>query len=337
MGGVSTEHEISLKSGINVANALNGDPYTVVPVVLARDGNWHVPEKPLDSGETVVAEQLTALPARYAADALQRFAELSVDVAFIALHGKGGEDGQIQGFLKTAGIPFTGSDVLGNAVCMDKILTKRILEQSGVPVAKDVVVPTRVIPCDMVLFVDRIIRDIGFPCVVKISNQGSSHNVAIARDGAELTKALGDFKDAGEEILVEEFIKGRELTCAVIDSHEHGRAFALPPTELRPVESEWFDYHAKYTPGATDEITPAPIDESTTGLVQQLASRCHKLLHCSGMSRTDMFLRDNDLYVIEINTVPGLTETSLIPQAAAAAGIKFRQLLDIQIRWALEQ
>lgn len=339
MGGISSEHDISLKSGSNVVDALAEGQYNVFPVIIGKNGSWHLPETAQKRGQAFDPDSLLARPALNAAWGLQGLIDFGIEAVFIALHGKGGEDGLMQGFLQTAGIPYTGSGVLGNALCMDKVLTKRILRQCGLPTANDIVIQTSgIAPDTLAAHVNDVEAAVGFPCVIKISDQGSSHFVKIIADRQEFIATLPDFKNAGKEVLVEELIRGREVTCAVIDSLEHGSCYALPPTELRPVDSSWFDYHAKYTPGATEEITPAPVDDSITAEIQRLASRCHQLLHCSGMSRTDMFLReDGQLVILEVNTIPGLTSTSLIPQAAAAVGISFRKLLELQIEWALHR
>ena len=336
MGGISTEHEISLMSGTNVCNAIPRERFNVKPVIIEKNGQWNV-----WSGWLSNREIFEKFPPNHAqlspVDALSKLLKGNVDVVFLALHGPGGEDGVIQGFFETAGLPYTGSGVLGNAVGMDKILTKQILLQEGLATPKYIKEDSIEILENCMTFSDRVESELGFPCVPKISNQGSSKNVGIAKDRQQLESLLLEFARSGDEVLVEEFISGRELTCAVIDKPGERNSLALPPTELVPISSDWFDLHAKYTPGATDEITPARITPEETAEVQSIALKCHKVLHCGGMSRTDMMMKDGKFYVLEINTIPGLTATSLIPQAAAVEGISFPELLEIQLLWALEK
>lgn len=336
MGGTSTEHDVSLNSGKNVCNALDKDKFNVKPVIIDKAGHWQVSptwmKKDHDfSGFPPGVQNHTA------SSALSLLFSRGVDIVFIALHGPGGEDGLVQGFFETARMPYTGSGVLGNAVGMDKILSKMVYLQNGILTPGYLRKKSNEVTSNINPIVAEIILKLGLPCVPKVSNQGSSHNVGIALTEEQLQKMLLEFSQNGEEVLIEEFIQGTELTCAVINKPAEEESIALPPTELVPVTSEFFDYHAKYTPGATDEITPARISPEVTRQVQQVAVRCHDLLHCGGMSRTDMMLRGDELFVIETNTIPGLTKTSLIPQAAAVVGIDFPELLEIQIMWALEQ
>ena len=337
MGGVSSEHDISLLSGRNVCNGLPRGRFQVRPVVITRENRWLLYPNWLEA-----EHKFESMPAEIeAVDAGRALAELvaiGIDCVFIALHGPGGEDGVIQGFFQTAGIPYTGSGVLGNAVGMDKIISKRLMMQLGIPTAPFLVADSDALRADSGSFIRSVEGEIGYPCVAKVANEGSSHNMGIAADEKELNALLERIALPGKQILVEEFVSGRELTCAVIDRVGWERPRALPPTELVPQTSSFFDFEAKYTPGATEEITPAPIGGDTTARVQQLALSCHSGLLCSGMSRTDMIMRESgDLVVLEINTIPGLTETSLIPQAAAAAGISFAELLEMQVEWAIER
>jgi D-alanine-D-alanine ligase len=336
MGGTSTEHDVSINSGSNVCSVLPKTTFDVLPVIICMDGKWKVGNDWIRG-----SEEFTGLPGDNAAvDPLRATGQLlekGIDVVFIVLHGPGGEDGVIQGFFETAGLPYTGSGVLGNAVGMDKIIFKRIISTEGIATPDFITADCSSLEHSQREFAEIVVQRLGLPCVAKISNQGSSHNIGIAKSVDELTGMLTEFSSAGDELLVEEFIDGREITCAVIDRPGEIASLALPPTELVPKSSTWFDYHAKYTPGATDEITPARINEEQTREIQRIAVVCHKVAHCGGMSRTDTILRNNTFYVTEINTIPGLTSTSLIPQAAAVAGISFPELLEIQVRWALEQ
>ena len=336
MGGTSTEHDVSLNSGKNVCNALDKSKFNVKPVIIDKEGHWLVAPDWMHAdsefhGFPPGVRQHTA------SSALSLLFQAGIDIVFIALHGPGGEDGLIQGFFETARMPYTASGVLGNAVGMDKILSKMVYLQNGILTPGYLKKRSFNVSAQVDKMVEEIVATLGLPCVPKVSNQGSSHNVGIASTKAELREMLLKFSQNGPEVLVEEFIKGTELTCAVINKPGEKESIALPPTELVPVSSEFFDYHAKYTPGATEEITPARVSPEITARVQEIAVRCHDLLHCGGMSRTDMMLRGDEIYVIETNTIPGLTKTSLIPQAAAKVGIAFPELLEMQILWGLEQ
>jgi D-alanine-D-alanine ligase len=336
MGGISSEHTVSLESGRNVCNGLLlTKRYLVKPVVITLENGWRVFPDWIESDFSGMPTEVEEIDA---GRALAGLISAGVEVVFIAMHGPGGEDGVIQGFFQTAGIPYTGSGVLGNAVGMDKVITKSVLMHVGIPTAPFMTVDSAEVLRDVDKLVSSAGKVLGFPCVAKVSNEGSSHNMGIASDAGELRGLLKRIATPGKLILIEQFIRGRELTCAVIERVGWDKPRALPPTELVPKTSKFFDYEAKYTPGATDEITPARISGETTARVQEIALRCHSELRCGGMSRTDMIMQeDGELFVLEINTIPGLTGTSLIPQAAAVAGISFSELLEIQVEWALSQ
>ena len=295
VGGPSAEHEVSLSSGEVVKNALeSANKYEVVKVVIGRDGTW-----PMD---------------------IEELAE-DIDIAFIALHGEYGEDGTVQEILKNEGIPFTGSDVLPSALAMNKILSSRLLKSTGISVPRFVVVHNHekeIEPFD----------HFGFPVVVKPADRGSSVGVSVVRAPEELYVALQNAFKFSRDAIIQEYILGHEVTCCVLDDGL-GDAVPLPVTEIMPKSGGIFDYHAKYTPGASDEITPARLTDEGTELVQRTAVAAHRAVGASGMSRTDMIIGDDrELYVLEINTIPGMTPTSLLPQAALAHGLTLPDLFD---------
>lgn len=325
MGGPSVEHEVSLHSGARVVAALDRSLYEVLPVRVDRQGRYRICASPVPDGTFDADVAFDSLPDMAAGLAVTELLFRAVDVAFIAIHGTYGEDGTVQGLLSAAGLPFTGPGVVASALAIDKIATKAILRYVGIPVADDLVVTGPDEPLDDACL-DRVEARLGLPCVVKAPCLGSSHGVAIANTRAELARALAACGGLQGRVLVERFLPGRELTCGVLEDAE-GRLHALPVTEIRPRSAAWFDYHAKYTPGATEEITPAPIPDDVTRRVQDVTVRACRAVDIRGLSRVDLFLVGDDLFVLEINTIPGLTDTSLLPQQARAVGISFTDLL----------
>ena len=299
-GGVSAEREVSLRGAAGVEQALNRDRYEVVRYDPATD------------------------LARIAADAA------NIDAAFILLHGVHGEDGTIQGFLDLLGIPYQGAGVLGSALAMDKNLAKVMYRLAGLPVAPWVMVE----PGDL-RDSGRIESAVGLPCVVKPVRQGSSIGMSIVRTRDQLPAALDLALRHDGEVMVEAFLKGRELTAGVLGNSE---LTALPLIEIIPDSRfDFFNYEAKYQPGATREVCPAPVSETVRARAQDYAVRAHRSLQLRGYSRTDMILVGEELYLLETNTIPGMTPTSLLPQAAAEAGLPFAALLDRLIELALER
>ena len=293
VGGPSSEHDVSLASGRLVHASLDKDRYDIIPVLVNRKGEWPVEPKHLKD---------------------------MADVVFVAMHGEYGEDGTVQELLRDLEIPYTGSDHMASALAMNKILSRRLFKAHGMNVPHSVVFNSHE-------SAERDWSDISLPAVVKPFNRGSSLGVGIARTIDEVKLALERAFSYSKRALIEEYIQGRELACGVVDDGM-GHAFPLPVTEIIP-KSGFFDYNAKYTKGATDKVTPARILERETGLAQAVALRAHELVGASGVSKTDMILgEDGDLYVLELNTIPGMTENSLVPQAALAHGITLEDLFD---------
>lgn len=298
-GGTSSEREVSLSGGNQVAAALDKDKYNV----LRYD-----PKTDL---------------ARLVAEAA------GIDAALIILHGANGEDGTVQGLLDLLNIPYQGSGVLGSAVAMNKVAAKRLYAQAGIPVP-DFVVLRRGSPVDA----QELVRRLGLPLVVKPAVGGSSVGISIVRDPAALHAAVEVACAHDFSVLIEAYIEGIEITGGVIGND---RLEALPIIEIIPGNShEFFDYEAKYTAGVTEEICPARIDAELTAAAQHWALNAHRALFCRGYSRTDMILRGREILVLETNTIPGMTATSLIPRAAQTAGIGFSRLLDRLIELSLE-
>ncbi len=298
-GGVSAEREVSLNSGRQVLAALDPSRYEVTCYDPRTDLLRLVEDAP------------------------------RIDAALILLHGPFGEDGTIQGMLDLLGIPYQGSGVLGSAVAMNKIAAKRLYREAGIPVPEDIVLKASD-PLDA----DQVIARLGLPLVVKPVVGGSSVGVSIVRRREDLSAAVSAALAHDREVMLERFIEGLEITGAVIGNEE---LEALPLIEIVPGRGyAFFDYAAKYTAGATEEICPARIDPALAAEGRRLALAAHRALFCRGYSRTDMILRGREIFVLETNTIPGMTATSLLPRAAAAAGMDFGGLLDRLIELSLE-
>lgn len=299
-GGKSSEREVSLKSAEQVYQALDKAKYGI---------------RRYD-------------PATNLAQLVQEAPEL--DVALIIMHGRGGEDGSMQGLLDLLEIPYQGSGVLASAVAMNKELSKTLYLQARlkVPQALAFSKPKPLTPAE-------IESRLGLPVVIKPINEGSSIGIAIARSLSEVEAGLAAAFRYDYRVMVEEYIDGVEVTGGVLGNEN---LQALPLIEIVPSSSHhFFSYEAKYQPGATEEICPARLSPELTAQAQQCALTAHRALGCRGYSRTDMRLRDGEFYVLETNTIPGMTATSLFPQAAQAAGIEFPALLDRLIELALEK
>ncbi|MBU1238871.1 D-alanine--D-alanine ligase [Myxococcota bacterium] len=325
MGGVSTEHPISLKSGKNIAQALISRGHQVCAVVLRPDGKWTVPPAFMDSSQ--VAQIVAKPPAgEFPERSLCALRDLDIDVVFPALHGPNGEDGTMQGLLHIMGFAFVGSGHLGAALSSDKLVSKALYREAGLPIAPHLMLTVADSP--------ETGLQLGLPLVLKAPSQGSSFGLAIAKTEEEYFAEFQRIMPLEGRLMVEKFIKGREITCGVLELSD-GSLLGLPPTEIVPKVSEYFDFAAKYNVGGSDEITPAPITPENTALVQDLAVKAHRALNMRGLSRTDFILTPGGVILLETNALPGFTETSLFPQAAQAAGYSFGEIVEHLIIAAL--
>lgn len=314
MGGRSGEHDVSLRSGAAVLEALATLGHESLPVTLLREGGARIGDTP----PTTTAGGLLALET------------WRPDCAFIAMHGEDGEDGRAQGALELLGIPYQGSGLQASAVGLDKIRTKEILRAHGLPVADERVV-VRGEPRDW----DALAHALGLPLVLKTPASGSSVGVEIVPDRAALAARGEALVQQAGRVLVEAFVTGRELTLPVVE-REDGTPEGLPTVEIRPRTAAFFDYEAKYTPGATDEICPAPIDPALETRLRALGVAAHRALGCRGYSRTDCIVTpDGRVALLEVNTLPGLTRESLLPKSAAAHGLSFAALVERLLQRAL--
>jgi D-alanine-D-alanine ligase len=342
MGGKTAEHAVSLNSGMMVVNNLDKKQYLVKPVIITKQGLWLVPNsyisKPVNfKHPKELINQNNTKPVTTGIG-IDKLLNSKIEVVFLAMHGPYGEDGTIQGLLELAEMPYTGSGVLGSSLAMNKIKTLEMLEYWGILTPKRLVYTDyglRIADCGKII--SQVKKKIGLPCVVKPNELGSSVAIQIIKHPKDLIPAIKKALRYDRQVIVEQFIAGDEITCGVLGAGFDKEPFALPPTMIIPKTSEFFDYHAKYTAGATEEITPAPLDRNLTKKVQQLAIAVHKALCCGSMSRTDMIIQNKKIYVFETNTIPGMTAVSLYPQAAKAAGFSFPQLLDTLIALAIDE
>lgn len=325
MGGKSAERSVSLATGGQVLNALDPEKYTVYAIDAAT-GYAALPGEvpPLLGAEGEKIGALTELPKLTKRE--------RPDVVFIALHGPGGEDGTVQGFLETLGVAYTGSGVLASALAMDKMRYKMLCTTANIPTPAGFHLHRSEGP-RLRKASEEVEFRLGFPVIVKPNRQGSSYGTRVVKSAEEMREALQDTFQYDTTALIEERVSGTEITVAVL-GNEHN-CYALPPVEI-VAKNGFFDFEEKYSSSGAEEICPARISEDDTREAQQLAVECHKLLGCRGMSRTDMFVTDDGCVVLETNTIPGMTPTSLLPKAAAAAGLSFSELLDKLIGYARE-
>lgn len=332
MGGKSPEYEISLISGQEVVRNLDKSKYTPLPVVISRDGTrWRLTDS---KGALSLPDPLKArgvkkeiIPVSFKEISGANNLARGVDVAFIAMHGPFGEDGTIQGMLELAGIKYTGSKVLASALGMDKIKFREFLKGKGLPIPKYIVAKKGEKIGNL-----KVLG--GLPYFVKPYNQGSSVGASIVRQKSELEKAVNFAYRYNDTALIDEYLPGMEVTVSVIGND---KPQALPVIEIKPLKGEFFDYESKYTESGAEEIVPADLPRGLTKKVQDLAIEVYNLVGAKGFARVDFILKKNKYpYVLEINTIPGLTPMSLLPKAAKSAGISYSSLLDKIVIYALE-
>jgi len=297
MGGRSAEREVSLHTGAQVAEA------------LASAG---VPVSTIDAGDS---------------DFIRQLEQSDADVCFVCLHGRMGEDGTVQGLLELLGMPYVGSGVLASALAMDKVMSKLVFERAGLATPPWVALH-RGEPVDH----SAIVELLGGKTVVKPANEGSAIGVTIVHEAGELPGAIDEAFAYDTTVLVERFVSGPEVTVGILGNDE---PFALPTLEIVP-EHEFYDYESKYVPGMSRHIIPARVSEPARAECQRLSLEAHTLLGCRGMSRSDTIVaEDGCVYLLEVNTIPGMTATSLLPDAARAAGIEFPELCRMLVDYAL--
>ncbi len=268
-----------------------------------------------------------------AEDLVERLKVENPDVCFVALHGRFGEDGTVQGLLEILGYPYTGSGVLASALGIDKIASKKIFKADGIPTPDFAAANRSEFAADPVGVEERIMREVGLPAAVKPSREGSTIGMTIVKEASKLRGALECAFRFDENALAEEFIEGVEVTVGILGNDDPR---ALPTLEIA-TKTGFYDYRTKYTKGLSEHIIPARIPEEQRALAQELAIKAHRALGCRGFSRVDLIVdKRGDPYVLEVNTIPGMTELSLFPDAARAAGIEFDELVERIVEMALE-
>lgn len=348
-GGRSAEHDISLSSAAQVVCHLDRSRFRPWPVFLDRAGRWRVPDRPLDDAADTAGKRADTASSPFADPLGMRtgrtmspgaaldhlVAHAGVQVVFPVLHGAFGEDGTVQGLCELHDVPIVGSGTAASAVAMDKIRTRECLTWWGVPMAVASVGAARIARADPVREAERIAATVGFPCFLKVDFSGSTTGVLRAERAADVASFLAAGKGLGHRFLAEAEVRGEEISVGVL-GNSGDELQALPPIGIYPVHDAYFTRHAKYTPGASrEEVPPRGLDAGAIAVVQELALRCHDALQCDGMSRTDMIVGPDGPIVLEVNTIPGMTATSLLPQCAAAAGIGFADLLGRLVDLAL--
>ena len=300
MGGTSTEREVSLRSGATVSKALSDAGYEVKTLDI-NPGN------------------------------INEIAKSSPDVVYIALHGKGGEDGTIQGLLEYMQIPYTGPGVAASVICMDKILTKEVLVANGINTPKFLIYDKYTVDT---LDVDKIVADLGLPIVIKAACQGSSIGVEIIYDKNEIKQSVERNLTFDNRVLLEQYVEGTEVTVPILGNED---LTVLPIIEIVS-DNKFYDFQSKYTPGKSKHIIPANITDYEKNCIEQEAKRAYKCVGCTGLSRIDFIIDKNGTpFVIEINTIPGMTETSLFPDAAKHIGLSLPDLVSKIINLAFKK
>jgi D-alanine-D-alanine ligase len=332
-GGRSSEHEISLASARSVLEALDPDRYEAVTVAIGRDGRWELgrgPSSPIlgtgrvpGTGPETRAAETLPIPAADGVPATLA----DVDVVLPILHGPFGEDGTVQGLLELANVPYVGAGVAASALCMDKDLFKKVMRDSGIPVAEHLALRPG----------DEIANPFGYPVFVKPARLGSSVGITKVHDEAGLAPAVELARRHDEKVLVEEFVPGMEVECGVLGNRVPPPVASLPG-RIDTLEHEWYDFASKYDEGGMELVVPPELPPETIERVQRLSVDSFVASECEGMARVDFFVRDDgEVVVNELNTIPGFTATSVYAKLFEASGIPYGELLDRLVGLAVER
>ena len=321
MGGPSSEHEVSLSSGAQVLRHLDNNKYETKAVFISKDNLWSFPSEGTDLS---LEEGLLTLD------------RISPNIVFLALHGNFGQESYMQNHLKSANIPYTGSNDIASALALHKGASSQVLRAHNILVPEYLEIHKLDFKKNESKIISEILKKIKSPLVVKPARHGSSVGVSIVKDRGSLAhdslkSALENAFELDKLTIVQKYISGREFTCGILE--KNGEPVALLPTEIIPLKAKHFNYESKYSSDGAREITPPEnLSDDKIKEIQALALQVHQTLNLKGYSRVDMILsKDQNLYVLEANTLPGLTEGSLLPKGAAALGISFGGLLDLII------
>jgi D-alanine-D-alanine ligase len=344
LGGKSAEHEVSLQSAKNIIEALDKNKYEVVLIGIDKEGRWYLIQ---DSGYLLnendpklvrlahAKEEVGLIPGQRSDQLINMSKHQSmgkIDVIFPVLHGPYGEDGIVQGLLRLANIPFVGANVLGSAIGMDKDVMKRLFRDAGIPTAKFLVFDRSSLAS---IDFEEVRNQLGSPVFIKPANLGSSVGISKVKSKDEFDEAVRLAFEYDNKIVIEEYIKGREIECSVLGNEE---PLASLPGEILP-QHEFYSYEAKYIDekGAILEV-PVRLSKDVTRQIQDYAIKSFKAVCCEGMARVDFFLRDdNKIFVSEINTIPGFTRISMYPKLWEASGLSYAELIDRLIQLAIER
>lgn len=345
-GGQSGEHEVSLSSARGVMKNLDKEKYNVIPIAITKGGNWLIGDRGAEymkmnedrigkEGAISLQDSQKLVTIKDSEKSISNYAEgelkEKIDLVFPILHGPFGEDGRLQGMLDMLGVPYVFSGVLAHAVGMNKPKAKIIAASAGVPIPEDMVIKK-----GEEIDLEKIIEKLFLPIMVKPSELGSSVGISLAKTKEDLEKGIEDAFSHGDEVISEQYIKGREFTLTVM-GNEDPKVLAI--TEIIPLISEFYDYKAKYEDGGSRHVCPAKISDADQKKIEKYAVAVFNSIGCNDLARVDFLWseKENEYYFTDINTIPGMTPTSLAPEAARLAGMDFTQFLDKLIEGAMKR
>ncbi len=337
-GGRSPEHDVSVRSATQVVNHLDPTKWRVWPIYLDRGGIWWIPDEPWRaSREQQLFDTSNSLALRPGAAVEHLLESCGVEIVFPALHGRYGEDGTVQGMLDLHDLPYVGCGTAASAVAMDKVRTRECLAMHGIPLAPAYLPETPLGQVDPGIEAERIGEAVGYPCFLKVDLSGSSVGVAKVTGPDEAQAFLAAEHENGRRYLAEGQVFGEEITVPVIGNSGESLV-PLPVVGIYPVDDSYFTHAAKYDVGMCEEIIPPRgLSSAQQGQAQALALRCHQALQCDGLSRTDMIWTADAAVVLEVNTMPGMTDASLLPRSAQSYGWTSGELLDQLLELALSR
>ncbi|MFW5976479.1 MAG: D-alanine--D-alanine ligase family protein [Bacillota bacterium] len=336
-GGETPEHEVSVLSAKSVINHIDKDKYKVIPIGISKNGIWQTPEET----DKVIKNDLQIIPengGNNISKSLIAFLKEKIDVIFPLIHGPNGEDGKLQGFFELINIPYVGTGVLSSAIGMDKAFMKKIFSYNGINQGEFLILTYEEYQeYSIKEIINSVLTNTDFPCFVKPANMGSSIGITKVDKPVNLNKAFGKAFEFDNKIIVEEFIDGREIECSVLGNTD---IKASVPGEII-ASNDYYDYEAKYKDDNTELIIPAPLDKNTINNIQNTAEKVFKAVDGRGFARIDFFIIDqegkSEIFVNEINTIPGFTRYSMYPKLWEESGISYPDLIDQLIQLAFEK